>query len=218
MMRSLFFWSIVATPQAVAVPLASNLQPHVVPAGTPHCPLSIWATQKPDPGGRPNLLPAPLTAISSSPVPVAPLLQVNVPAESLRRTLSAPSHTRLVCSAVPLPSTSICSAHESESGGVATFTFCPTLLVFVVPAGGGVPAFFCTCDGLTCSPAAELCVCVWLWVWATATATPTSSTITNEAYPATCFAMMISFCDRAKTVVVPFVYCTGHRGECAAKY
>ena len=36
---------------------------------------------------------------------------------------------------MPLPSTSICSAQESESAGVAIFTFCPTLLVFVVPAG-----------------------------------------------------------------------------------
>src|SRR5215472_13210933 len=124
------------------------------PVGMPHWPLSMDATQKPDPTGRPRVLPAPLTATSSSPVPVAPLLQVNVPEELANRTLSVPSHTRLACSMVPLPSTSICSAQESELAGVGTFTFCPTLLVLVVPdAGGGVLAFFCTCAGLTCRPA-----------------------------------------------------------------
>src|SRR5215472_1318916 len=174
---SLFCWSIVATPHAVAVPLALNLQPHIVPAGTPHWPLSIDATQKPDPTGRPRLLPVPLTATSSSPVPVEPLLQVNVPGELANRTLSAPSHTKLACSTVPLPSTSICSAQESESAGVAIFTFCPTLLVLVVPAaGGGVPAFFCTCDGLTCRPADELCV------WARLRAPLNSKTVANVAY------------------------------------
>src|SRR5260370_35129277 len=114
--------------------------------------------------------------MSSSPVPVAPLLQVNVPEESLNRTLSLPSHTRLACSAVPLPSTSSCSAQESESAGVAIFTLLPTLLVLVAPAGGGVPAFFCTWDGLTCTPADEL------WVWARPAATLTSRTITNGAH------------------------------------
>src|SRR5262249_46622609 len=80
-MTSLGCWSIVATPHAVAVPLALNLQPHMDPAGMPHWPLSMDATQKPDPTGRPRELPAPLTPTSSSPVPVVPLLHVNVPGE-----------------------------------------------------------------------------------------------------------------------------------------
>src|SRR5215831_3852189 len=111
------------------------------------------ASQKPDPAGRPHLLPWPFTAINSSPLPVAPFWHWKVPEELLNRTLSCPSHTRLVCSALPLPSTSSCSAHESELAGVVAVTLCPMLLAFVALDGGGILAFCCTLEGLTCSPA-----------------------------------------------------------------
>ena len=97
-----------------------------------------------------------LTAISSSPLPVAPFLHVKVPVVSLSRTLFFGSHARLDSSTLPLPSTSICSTQDGELAGVDTFTRAlPTLVVLVALAGGGIVAFFCTCAGLTCNPADE---------------------------------------------------------------
>src|SRR5215813_4705051 len=177
MTRSWVFSSIRAEPHVVALPALSNLQPHNDWAWAPHWPLSRDASQKPEPTGRPLGLPSPLTATSNSPLPVVPFWQVKLPEVVLKRILSLPSHVRVVELTWPFPSTSSCSIHDWESGGVVIFRCSvPIAVVFVVPAGGGVPAFFCTSEGFTLIPADLLGSC------ATATARPTTSSIATIAH------------------------------------
>src|SRR5262249_10554265 len=76
------------------------------------------------------------------------------------------------------PSTSSCSIHDWESGGVVMFRCSvPMALVLVVPDGGGVPAFFCTSEGFTLTPAAGV-----VGSWATATVTLTSNAVARGAH------------------------------------
>src|SRR5215471_2287777 len=96
--KSWFAWSSWAIPQAVELPEASNLHPHIELVWAPHWPLSRLATQKPEPTGRFRGFPAPLTAIRSSPLPVAPLLHVKVPEVLLNRTLSLASQASVAWS------------------------------------------------------------------------------------------------------------------------
>src|SRR5262249_62070880 len=79
MIRSSFFSSMIATPQPVSLPFASNQQPQRPEVCELHSPLSSDATQKPEPAGRPRGLPSALTQTRSSPDPVPPFLHVKVP-------------------------------------------------------------------------------------------------------------------------------------------